>query len=344
MCWLLLCPGRGLGAQVAELVNSLYMVDGLADYYASVSGSEVDTLWFSDPRYEAMEAAGVATSGRRLLGFGWAWSTSERGQGYLRLFVEPRLSRSEALMVASQLLGWARWVLIYWEEAVGVVELRLGPHYGYMHRLLGELLGQDLLLEDNGYLMVYTSQNPPEPPRPHIEFRLREANPHHDRSDLRSLVEVFNNAFSVYPDFMEWSLEAAANYYKTLYMSKTKKPFVLLAYTSIGEAIGFVEAYLHKSLSGHTVGYVSLLAVKQRYQHKGLGTLLLAKAVEELLNMSAKLVYLDAMPGPHQLYEKLGFQIVKTYVKARLPLDALPGDLEAIHELHQPTECLAEKD
>jgi ribosomal protein S18 acetylase RimI-like enzyme len=69
-----------------------------------------------------------------------------------------------------------------------------------------------------------------------------------------------------------------------------------------GKAAGHVFAVAYGSL-----GWIGLLIVKSDYRRRGIGSILMKKAMEYLLAQQVKTIKLDAVPEIARLYRKLGF-------------------------------------
>jgi ribosomal-protein-alanine N-acetyltransferase len=62
---------------------------------------------------------------------------------------------------------------------------------------------------------------------------------------------------------------------------------------------------------GNGIGMIAQIGVSPEFQHKGHGTQLLARGVEELKKAGAQQIVLETLPEnsiAHKLYEKVGFQ------------------------------------
>jgi GNAT superfamily N-acetyltransferase len=175
-------------------------------------------------------------------------------------------------------------------------------------------------MQVRGYVM--TAPEPGIRARPPPGYDVREARPHESLEDAKTLASVFNDAFSVYDAFWPWRVERVQRYYSDLF--KRRRAIVYIAYSRSGDPAGFVEAYIHATLSGGLAGEISLLAVKRSHQGKGLGAYLLSLADEWLRSQGARVVYLDATPLAARLYLKLGFKIIYQYYRARLLVQSLP--------------------
>ncbi|MDH5483433.1 MAG: GNAT family N-acetyltransferase [Candidatus Bathyarchaeota archaeon] len=70
------------------------------------------------------------------------------------------------------------------------------------------------------------------------------------------------------------------------------------------------------SISYGRVGWIGFLIVEAEYRRKGIGTLLMKKAINYLLNLGVETIKLEAVPAIAGLYRKLGF--VDEYGSLRL--------------------------
>jgi len=141
-------------------------------------------------------------------------------------------------------------------------------------------------------------------------FRVREGGV----EDYRVVADIYNDAFSVYPWFREWSYDDAKRHLER------RRPLLLIAETLEGEPAGFVAVRVFRALDGRDSAYVSTLAVARRFQRRGLGRALLAQALAKVLKQGVKLdrVFLDSVEGLEEYYGSLGFRGVRRYVSLYL--------------------------
>ena len=326
MARLILCyNGSGLEGRISELLNTLNENSRLREVAEPIDPDRV-RLWFRaiGRDYEPETFAVVLSERGAVIGFSWAWVTAGEEpvpQGFVRLTVDDRMPWSDAVDAALALLSWARHSLEYWQEVRGVVDLMLSGRGSRTNRLVYELLGEAPgKVFTGGYVMI-APEREAEARLPR-GYRVRKARPHKNRSDAEALVKVFNDAFSSYDTFWPWRVDRAMEYYGNLFSKR--KAIVLLAEDEQGEPAGFIEAYLHPSISGGLAGELSLLAVSKRHQGRGLGTALLLSAEEWLRSKGAGIVYLYAVPKASALYLKLGYKIIDENLRIRVPLEYLP--------------------
>jgi len=99
------------------------------------------------------------------------------------------------------------------------------------------------------------------------------------------------------------------------------------------EPKGCFTAELDRKQAGHifsigygNLGWIGLLIVKAEYRKKGIGIMLMKKAIRYLLNRGVETIRLEAVPNTADLYRKLGFvdeydslRFMKIYRKATHP-------------------------
>ncbi len=325
-------PGRGFEEGIAEVVNARLFSSVVGRYHPLVDpGVVVD--WFRGD-YEPESFAAIVED-RRVYGFGWAWVNVEEGPapvGFVSVSWDPRLPSGDVFRVLYMLLSWARHSLEGWQDVRGVVAVRVGglevlePVARVLRVSPGEARVRLLLMEAPGRISYGGS----------VGVEVVEVRPDRDPVVLEALVDIFNDAFSVYEGFWPWSVDRARRYYERLY--RERRALTLFAYLG-GVPVGFVEASLHRSASGDIVGEVGLLAVRRQWQGRGIGGFLLARAVEWLYREGATRVYLDATPEASRLYSKMGFRTVYEYLQLRLPLASLPqAGLDGVH-VWDPGSC-----
>ncbi|GAB0157883.1 hypothetical protein CHRYSEOSP005_31730 [Chryseobacterium sp. Alg-005] len=112
--------------------------------------------------------------------------------------------------------------------------------------------------------------------------RLNPDNP----EKLRLLEKLYVEVFEV-----ENSQNPGLEYFKTLLKNDN---FIYLIAENENEIIGGLTAYLMPSLHGHLEVYVYDLAVKNNFQRRGVGTLLMQNIFETSKSMGATEVFLQA--------------------------------------------------
>ncbi|MCE4613840.1 MAG: GNAT family N-acetyltransferase [Desulfurococcales archaeon] len=315
--------GRGLEGEIARLHNSLARAYGRECLSEPLDPSLV-RYWFDDPEYEPEMFAAVETDSGGLAGYSWVWVNVDEGPAplsWVNVSLDPGLPWSEMRKVAYILLSWARHSLESWQEARGVVELRLGPMGNPIQKVVYSVAGCGREGEKVGGYLMLSPEGGVEAGVP-PGYVISEARPDRSKDDARRLVEVFNDAFSIYEDYWPWRLERAVEYYRELF--KRREAIVLLARDRAGRPAGFIEAYIHPTLCGDKAGYISLVAVKREHQGRGLGSSLLSKAEKWLKSRGASSTYLYAIPRSSTLYLKLGYKIIETSIKTRIPTYCLP--------------------
>ncbi len=315
--------GRGFEGEIARLENTLGSQHG-GCYSEPVSLEDVRG-WLSSQDLEPEELALALVDGR-LAGYAWAWVSDKEELSFTSIRLDPSMPQDTINGAARLLLSWARLSLEEWQGVRGVVDVRLGPLAGFTHSILARHLPGLESYRETGVLMRLES---PRPRRAPEGARIVEVDPVRDRDALESIVNIYNDAFSIYPDFMNWNIEDAANYFRRMY--KRHRMIVLQALEG-SEPVGFVEAYEYSSTCGRVIGYLSLLAVSRRFQGRGVGSMLLSSALEKLRAGGVGEIVLVAVPEAVRLYMRLGFRPLRVYVKSRVPLYVLPGGPLVVEE------------
>ena len=311
---------NGFGEKIAELENRIALVQG--DCYAEPLDAEQVEGWFTGASVDPEEYALLVINGR-LAGYAWAWSEEDGFLSFASIRVDPLLPRDLYEATARILLSWARLSLEEWQEARGPVEVRLGSLAGQKMEILHNILPGIEEYRVSSILMRL------EEPRiqPAGRYALEELDPAANPEHASLIAEIYNDAFRDYEGFLTWTPSEAHEYYKR----KAKKyPVKVLLAKIGGEPAGFIEVYPYTSVCGKRIGYVSLLAVARRYQGRGLGTLLLAHALNVLQQQKVSEIILFAVPKVAGLYYKLGFRPLRLYVKSRIPLYHLPKSIPSI--------------
>lgn len=134
-----------------------------------------------------------------------------------------------------RLLSWIRHSLEAWQDVRGVIDLFVGGEGDLVTSIICRVTpcGPDAMLV-RGYVMTAPEggikADPPE------GYRVREARPHESQGDVKALVEIFNDAFSVYNTFWPWRAESAQRYYRDLF--RRRKAIVYVAHSGKGGSCG----------------------------------------------------------------------------------------------------------
>jgi len=314
----------GMEDEIAEFENRAALALGNC-YAEPVSGSEA-RAWFSSDEVKPEEFALALLDGR-IAGYAWAWiREGDSTLSFTGLKVDPLLPADYALGVARALLSWARLSLEEWQGARGVVSIQLGLFGGWLMELLKRLLPG--LEEFRVSSILMRLEDPGVLSRGGV---VEELNPAVDREDAAIVSRIYNDAFSRYEAFIAWSEDDVEEYYRE---KARRHPVIVLMARRGGEPAGFVEVYPYTSICGEKIGYVSLLAVAGRHQGRGIGTLLLAEGVRRLEKHGVRETILHALPEVARLYYKLGFRPVRWYVKSRIPIGYLPGNIPSMETLN----------
>ena len=307
---------------VAEILEKLYIYEGYDNYYKMPTIDEIRS-WYSptNSKYDPLETAVLKTSKGKVIGYAEARTPDDYKPGYTRVIVDPSLPEplyTEALTI---LLRWSGRTLAYYDRSVNPITVYAGREHSRIHSAIESIMGGSLIPQDSAYLMEYKGVIA-NPIPPGLEEQLIIENP--SEYAVRELVEVVNDAFSIYPDHHRWKFEEAWNYYNRQFnLDKGTFFIIILRNKDTGEIAGMTEILHYTTGSGRRVGYVSLLAVKRDYQRKGLGRYLLSRASIILKKININTLLLDSVPEARRMYEKLGFSYILKWVKARVPLEAI---------------------
>ncbi len=308
--------------ELARILVKLYEHEGYDKYYRRPTVGEIES-WFRslDPDYDPLETSVLRTSRGEIVGYADAWVTEDYHPGYIRVIIDPSLPEPlyrEAYVI---LLRWAGRTLAYYDRSVNPATIYAGREYSRSHMILESIMGGSLTRVESGILMEYRgSLNNPIPPGTIDELVVE--NP--SVTMVEELVEVVNDAFSIYPDHHPWSFERAWSYYSTQFSKLKGEFFIIILHNKYsGEIGGMAEITHYTTATGGKVGYVSLLAVRRNYQRRGLGKYLLSRAFAILKRMGVERLVLDSVPEARRMYEKLGFSPVFKWVKMRVPLETV---------------------
>jgi len=84
---------------------------------------------------------------------------------------------------------------------------------------------------------------------------------------------------------------------------------ILIAYLN-NEPIAYCDASLYRSISGKKTAYIHTLAVKKKYQGRGIGSFMLYELIERVIREGYRDIYLDSVKGLEGYYLKRGFDVV----------------------------------
>ena len=321
-------PSLGIEEQIVEIHKENIVAGGLEAYRRGLTPEEVKD-WFRDSRPEMFSA--VLGDKGRIYAYTWVWV---REKGCCPAFIFPRarlsIGSSELAYWTRKLLTWSKLLLLGRHNYRGtVVYLRLGLLYSLYTNIFAEILSPCLyeIRKPSGYLMELAEKLRRIDKKPSIKIIIREVDPSRDPEAASRISEIYNDAFSTYADYWPWSTEAVKRYYSNLFTRH--KAVVYMAETPDGRAVGFIESYVFHSLSGLKVGYHNLLAVKRKYQGKGVGSRLLLAAEKWLLNENVDKIVLDAEPEAYSLYSRLGYRITRIGYDIVIHIGCIPD--EGVH-------------
>ncbi len=291
--------------EIVYLANTCSSLDE-AWVHRPLSVDDIRSLWFESTWYNPRDFALLVIDGR-VRGYGWAWSS--RGVGRVFICVDPMLTSSLYHAVVEELLSWARLRLE--EEKISVVRLRALFEHGVLHRFLKSIISN--YVEDYPATVMVLEK----PPRLVIPrgYSIREGG----LDDIDGIVRVYNEAFSRYEWFIEWSMEDARKWYSR------RKVIVFVAEHKGEGIVGYVDGEVMKSIDGSVNAVIATLAVKPKHQGKGLGKALLSLIASKLWSMGVNRIFLESVEGLEPFYGKLGFRVWRRYVSLVTYIGNLPS-------------------
>jgi len=253
----------------------------------------------------------VVVIGERAAGYSWVWKT--RGGLEASLCIDPALPPWSRHEVGHQLLRWIRRRL----DAVGGrgrVSIWGGYRYGYIYTSLCNLLNTYVVKHSSTLMKFGGRIVEVEPPKNCRIVEMGEV----PAEVLKSIVDVHNDAFSRYEWHTPWSVEDARRYFAK------KKPKLFLALVD-EEVVGYAEILPFRAVDGRTSVEVTVLAVKSKYQGRGIGKALLSKATSYLERSGmADRAFLVSVAGLESFYRKLGFIPWRESVRFIVPASSIP--------------------
>ncbi len=299
-----------LASDIARLYNHFYASSGIACWHPRVSGEDMARL------LEAWKAGGTVLAvlelSDRIAAF--AWGRVGSGKAWIGVMLDSSLPRPLALEAYVVAVRWvARRILagsplgpvllslgVYYSPAfwVGVEALSLSPGDVAREYTLMEAPASNysIMVPEGFDVLVYR-----EPPRGRL---------------LAGIVDVVNDAFSVYVDSEEWSVEEAEKWLATLF-ERRPGSFVALVVRD-DRVVGVAIAYPINTICGEVKLYLSTLAVARAFQGMGLGRSLVATVMGEARLLGARSVVVDSEPAVEGLYYRLGFSPVAWWARATL--------------------------
>jgi len=230
----------------------------------------------------------------KVAGYAYMWLAMDMHR--LRIEFDPYMSHSYIHMLLDIIMKFVRDRVLV-EKGNSLVRVVLSYEYRFLHNVLKQYL-LPIYIDYTGSLMKLNIEKygsiVREDRTSNIRFRFGSL------ELVKDVVEIYNDAFSKYPWFTPWVVEDAERYYDTHGL----KCFV--AYVDDDPA-GYVDFMVYKNIRGEKVSYIYTLAVKNKYQGKGLGKALTREAIQYLINNDIYDIYLDAVGGLEKLYSGLGF-------------------------------------
>ncbi len=234
----------------------------------------------------------------RVVGSTYMWLSNDMFRAMIN--IDPYLVDNVKYMVLEEIVNWMKDKVIR-EGYTSLARIRMGYEYRFLHNLLSKIFtpiyidytASLMILDHNRYRSF--SEKTVYPP----DIVLEKAG----LEDVDKIVEIYNDAFSIYPWFIKWELEDARRFYSS------RKLLTHILYVN-GEPIGYCDAEIYRNIVGEEIGYIYTLAIKKKYRGKGYGSILLKKTIDTLLEKRVRNIYLDAVEGVEKYYLERGFRIV----------------------------------
>jgi mycothiol synthase len=155
-------------------------------------------------------------------------------------------------------------------------------------------------------------------------FRLRSFDP---ERDVEMVWQVDNLAFQDHWGFTGFPLEAFRHWLEMPHFRP--ELWLLVEEQDTGQVVGIGLNKVDPdwiARTGRQEGYVNTLAVLREYRKRGLGTALLVQSLHLLRQAGMEMAHLHAdaenLTGAMRLYERVGFQVRKTHIDYRKPMNS----------------------
>ncbi|MET1159513.1 MAG: GNAT family N-acetyltransferase [Thermoprotei archaeon] len=286
-----------------EMLNEFVRVE-YPDVGQEYNIGELYDTWFNASWFNPLDMC-LAVGNGSVYGYSYVRVDTVPPRVIIRF--DPRLSNSVVTNVVTGLLECSRHRLLSYGMTTPLVQLMASYEYRLLDRVYRSIFSHviakytaTLMKLDTKRYRVFRSKLGE---RRDLVFR------HRGLESIKDIVEIYNDAFSIYPWFYPWSVEDAERFYKR-YQNEI---FAIIAYSS-DEAIGYCDYRVYENISGSRIAYIYTLAVKKKYQRRGVGTALLVKAIDYLLSSGIRDIYLDAVEGLEKYYLERGFTIINNSV------------------------------
>lgn len=262
--------------------------------------------WFSSSLFA------VIRLGNQIAGFIRVWRGPNGCEVWL--CVDPDLSETLRIEAVEKMLFWASARC----RELGTAHLSIwsGYRFSYMHRAIRSVLTR--YVEDIGSILMRFSGRviDVEPPSGYRFSVLDDVN----TEVLRSIVEVYNEAFSTYEWFSPKSFEDILTEFSML------RPIYIVALRE-REVVGYAMLIAFRAIDGRISAEVDELAVKPCYRGRGIGKALLYYATLYAVNRLGvgDRLFLFAAPKLTRFYYSMGYTPWREYMVIKTPLIPLPG-------------------
>jgi len=271
-------------------------------------------VWLEWPTFN-VENFGLALLNDRVVGYVFA---IDDGGLWVGLCIDPYLDKYLMLRTTNELLSWCKY-RIREQGYSGRILIPLGWEYGYRHRLISGVLGHRIIHHVKTWLMKFQGE-PIESIPGAGEYKV--CNDWTGREE--DIVLIHNEAFRNEPFFQPVTVEMIERWFTS---TRYGKPEITLLYSQDGDPVGFVVYSVFKAFDGAYTGLVDTLAVRPKYQGKGLGKRLLLESIREMQDRTNRIMlYVDEHNSRAiKLYGKVGFRAYRRVIRAVVTVDDLPS-------------------
>ncbi|OYT37667.1 MAG: hypothetical protein B6U89_07015 [Desulfurococcales archaeon ex4484_58] len=284
---------------LVELINRFNRVE-YPDVGNPVSVEKYRRTWFEASWFKPSDLY-LFILDDKVVGYLYAWISSDMLRS--QLVVDPLLPYSIKENLLDEIFKWLRNKVLV-EGTNNVVRIRAGYEYRFLHNFLMKRVSP-VIIDYTATLMKFDPSKLGSLKRRIDEYMATSSVSVEkgDISDVDKVVEIYNDAFSIYPWFITWKVEDARRFYRE------HKLILYIAYIN-GEPVGYCDGEIYNNLFGDRIGYVYTLAVKRRFWGKRIGSILLYHMLREFIEQGIEDIYLDSIEGLERYYGRRGFNIV----------------------------------
>ena len=299
---------RVVDNEIAQLYNKCGSEEPWAQ--RALEARDIENLfklsWFSSSLFTVLKLD------NQIAGFIRVWMG--RNNCEVWLCIDPDLPKALRIEAIEKMLSWANARC----REFGTAQLSIwsGYRFSYIHRSIKNVL--TWYVEDVGSILMRFSGKiiNIEPPS-NYRFLVLDTI---DIEILQSVVEVYNEAFSIYEWFSPKSFDDILKEFSWL------RPIYIVAFWE-GEVVGYAMLIVFRAIDGGISVEVDELAVKPRYRGRGIGKALLHYATLYAINKLGvrDRLFLFAAPKLTRFYYSMGYIPWREYMVIKTPLIPLPG-------------------